>query len=93
MRELNRKLSPASLNNYAAELQLFQKVLAQKRSDTNKIYSLHEPHVKCYSKGKEHKKYEFGSKVSILVTQNTGVIVGALNIEQNIHDSKTIAPH
>lgn len=92
VRELNRKLSPGSLGYYAPTLQLFQKVLAQKRSDTNKVYSLHEPHVKCYSKGKEHKKYEFGSKVSILVTQNTGVIVGALNIEQNIHDSKTLAP-
>jgi len=92
VRELNRKLSPVTLGYYATKLQLFQKVLAQKRSDTNKIYSLHEPHVKCYSKGKEHKKYEFGSKVSILVTQNSGVIVGALNIEQNIHDSKTIAP-
>ncbi len=92
VRELNRKLSPVSLNNYATELELFQRVLAQKRSDSNKIYSLHEPDVKCYSKGKEHKKYEFGSKVSILVTQDTNVIVGALNIEQNIHDSKTIAP-
>ena len=92
VRELNRKLSPSSLNNYASELQLFQKVLAQKRHDSNKIYSLHEPDVKCYSKGKEHKKYEFGNKVSILVTQNTGVIVGALSIEQNIHDSKTLAP-
>jgi IS5 family transposase len=92
VRELNRKLSPVCLDHYASTLRLFEKVLAQKRSDSNKIYSLHEPHVKCYSKGKEHKKYEFGSKVSILVTQNTGVIVGALNIEQNIHDSKTIQP-
>ena len=90
VRELKRKLTPDLLNHYANELQLFEKVLAQKRSDTHKIYSLHEPHVNCYSKGKEHKKYEFGSKVSILVTQNTGVIVGAINIEQNIHDSKTI---
>jgi IS5 family transposase len=90
VRELNRKLSPDRLTHYANDLQLFGKVLSQKRSDTNKIYSLHEPDVKCYSKGKEHKKYEFGSKISILVTQNTGVIVGAINIEQNIHDSKTI---
>jgi IS5 family transposase len=92
VRELNRKLPADVLSCYANDLQLFEKVLAQKRSDTNKIYSLHEPHVKCYSKGKEHKKYEFGSKVSILVTQDTGVIVGALNLEQNIHDSKTIEP-
>jgi IS5 family transposase len=92
VRELDRKLSPGALTCYADELQLFKKVLSQKRTDANKIYSLHEPHVKCYSKGKEHKKYEFGSKVSVLVTQHTGVIVGALNLEQNVHDSKTIEP-
>ncbi|MBK8328625.1 MAG: hypothetical protein IPL09_03935 [Bacteroidetes bacterium] len=51
---------------------------------------MHEPHVKCYTKGKEHKKFEFGSKVSILVTQTTGVIVGALNFSGTEHDSKTL---
>ncbi len=35
---------------------------------------------------------EFGSKSSILITQNTGVIVGALNFNENIHDSKTLEP-
>jgi len=53
---------------------------------------LHEPEVKCYTKGKEHKKFEFGSKASILVTQSSGVIVGALNFNENIHDSKTLVP-
>ena len=72
------------------QLKLYQRVLSQKRGDSNKIYSLHEPHVKCYSKGKEHKKFEFGSKVSILVDQNTGIIMGALNFTQTLHDSKTI---
>jgi hypothetical protein len=42
--------------------------LAQNKSDSGKIYSLHEPAVQCISKGKEHKKYEFGSKVSIITT-------------------------
>ncbi len=90
VRELERKLSAEALANYATELALFTKVLLQKRSDSNKIYSLHEPHTLCISKGKEHKKYEFGSKVSLLITQDTGVIVAALNHEQNIHDSKTL---
>jgi hypothetical protein len=34
--------------------------------------------VQCISKGKEHKQYEFGNKVSITRT-DTGVIVGALS--------------
>ena len=64
--------------------------LSQKRGDTDKIYSLHEPHVKCYAKGKEHKKFEFGSKASILVDQHTGIIMAAINFTQTLHDSKTI---
>ncbi len=89
-RELERKLTPQALKKWGSDLELFQQVLAQKKEDSNKIYSLHEPQVKCFSKGKEHKKYEFGSKASFLITQKTGVIVGALNFTENIHDSKTL---
>ena len=89
VRELERKLPPSL---YQDTLTLFKKVLAQKKTDSHKIYSLHEPHVQCISKGKEHKKYEFGSKVSITTTKNTGVIIGAINIEKNVHDSKTLEP-
>ncbi|SRR6266581_212427 len=89
VRELERKLTPGLRED---TLELFKKVLAQKKADTNKIYSLHEPHTQCMSKGKEHKKYEFGSKVSIITTKTTGVIIGAINIEKNVHDSKTLQP-
>lgn len=89
VRELERKLTPGL---YEDTLGLFKKVLLQKKSDNNKIYSLHEPHTQCMTKGKEHKKYEFGSKVSIMTTKTTGVIIGAINIEKNVHDSKTLAP-
>src|SRR5208282_5863871 len=57
-----------------------------------KIYSVHEPHVQCISKGKEHKKYEFGSKVSIITTKNSGVIIGAINIPKNDYDAHTLEP-
>jgi IS5 family transposase len=90
VRELDRKLAPIHL--FRNDLQLFSKVLAQQKTDSNKIYSLHEPHTQCISKGKEHKKYEFGSKVSIMVTKTTGVIIGALNLEKNVHDSKSLEP-
>ena len=71
-------------------MQLFQRILNQKNSDSNKIYSIHEPNVKCFSKGKEHKKYEYGSKISVMVTQKTGVIVGALNFTESLHDTRTL---
>ncbi len=89
VRELERKLPPGQ---HQTNLALFKQVLSQKKTDRNKIYSLHEPHVQCISKGKEHKKYEFGSKVSIITTKETGVIIGAINIGKNVHDSKTLAP-
>ena len=89
VRDLERKLAP---NKDQSMLVLFQRVLAQQRSDSHKIYSLHEPHTQCMSKGKEHKKYEFGSKVSLITTKTTGVIIGAINIEKNVHDSKTLYP-
>lgn len=89
VRELERKLAPGL---HQDTLELFKKILLQKRADSNKIYSLHEPHTQCMTKGKEHKKYEFGSKVSIITTKTTGVIIGALNIERNVHDSKTLQP-
>ena len=90
VRELERKLTPEAMKKHGDDLQLFTRVLAQRRSDTDKIYSLHEPQTKCYTKGKEHKKFEFGSKASLLITQRTGVIVGALNFTQTMHDSKTL---
>lgn len=88
VRELERNLPVGA---YSEEIELFNNVLAQKRKDKNKIYSLHEPEVKCISKGKEHKKYEFGNKVSIVYTQNTGVIVGAMGF-RNEYDGHTLEP-
>jgi len=87
VREMERKLPADSF--YRIELSLFRKVLEQQKKDKHKIYSLHEPEVECISKGKEHKKYEFGNKVSILYTQTTGVIVGACSF-RNPYDGHTL---
>jgi IS5 family transposase len=67
-------------------------VLAQQRQDKNKIYSLHEPHVYCLAKGKEHKEYEFGAKASLIVGKTHGVILGALSLEKNAYDGHTLEP-
>ena len=58
-------------------LSLYQRVLKQKRGDKNKIYSLHEPHIYCMSKGKDHKKYEFGTKASVAKTRDANILIGA----------------
>jgi IS5 family transposase len=87
VRELGRQLTSGK---YTTTLLLFGKVLSQQREDKNKIYSLHEGHVQCISKGKAHKKYEFGSKVSITTTAKSGVIIGALNLPKNEYDGHTL---
>ena len=90
IRELQRKLPGDALARHRETLQLFQRVHGQKRTDKNKVYSLHEPEVLCIGKGKEHKKYEFGRKASLVVTKTTGVIVGALSFAENIYDGNTL---
>ena len=89
-RELRRKLPEGLLLKYELELKLFEQVLSQQKGDKNKIYSLHEPKVYCMSKGKAHKRFEFGSKVSIVLTKNNGIAVGAYNFEENIYDGHTL---
>ena len=64
------------------------------RSQTDKkIYSLHEPHVDCISKGKTHKKYEFDSKVALSIThkKNRGIITSCQSIAGNPFDGHTLS--
>lgn len=88
VRELERKLPEQSA--WRAELDVFRKVLSQTRQSKNKIYSLHEPEVSCIAKGKDHKKYEFGSKVSFAITKTTNVIVSVVTFKGNPYDGDTL---
>ena len=92
VRDLERKMTATQRQNYDHELQLFHRVLNQQRKDTNKVYSLHEPDVRCITKGKEAKKYEFGNKVSLVKTMKSGIIVGALSFKENLYDADTLDP-
>ncbi|MFC1864127.1 transposase [Thermodesulfobacteriota bacterium] len=38
----------------------------------------------------DHKKYEYGSKASIAVTKNSGIIVGAVHFSKNTYDGHTL---
>ena len=90
VRELERALNPTALNTYAKQLENCNKIVAQKKDDKNKIYSLHEPDTACIAKGKAHKKFEFGSKVSFAVVPKANIIVGVRNFNGNPHDSITL---
>ena len=86
VRELERNLG--GRKGYEKMFELYYRVLSQNRKSKNKVYSLHEPDVVCVSKGKEHKQYEFGNKVSILRSWS-GLILGACSF-RNEYDGHTI---
>ena len=92
LRELERKLPAEPLAQYRNEIDFYKSVIAQKRTDKNKIYSLHKPFTACIAKGKAHKQYEFGNKVGIMVNPKSLVILGVQSFSGNPHDSKTIEP-
>ena len=52
--------------SFALLLSLGRLVRAQERGQRGpKVYSLHAPEVECIGKGKAHRPYEFGVKVSV----------------------------
>jgi IS5 family transposase len=68
IRDIRRQIADddALQELFARELNLARRVLAQDRHQRGrKVYSLHAPEVECIGKGKAHKPYEFGVKVSV----------------------------
>jgi IS5 family transposase len=66
------------------------RIYHQQRNDKNKVYSVHSPEVECISKGKAHKRYEFGCKVSVAATSRGGWFVGAKAYHGNPYDGHTL---
>ena len=69
-----------------------RRILEQKREDKHKLYSLHAPEVSCISKGKAHKRYEFGCKVAVVTTSKAGWVVGIDAVSGNPYDGATLKP-
>ena len=90
VRELKRKLNRESLSKQQEKIEIYERVLRQKKEDKNKIYSLHAVEVGCIAKGKESKKYEFGSKVAFAVGQKSNVIKAAVSFTGNPNDNQTV---
>jgi len=74
IRDIDRKIggsaaSPVSQSALQRMLALARRVLEQKQHQRGpKVYSLHAPEVECIGKGKAHRPYEFGVKVSVATT-------------------------
>ncbi len=92
LREIERHVEKDSeLKRMTSEwLSILRGIFEQKRTDSPKIYSVHEPQVECISKGKAHKKYEFGCKVSIVTTHNQGFVLSSEALHGNPFDGHTL---
>lgn len=92
VRDIERKIVDSSnlQERFVPLLETAHRLLSQKRNDKKKLYSLHAPEVECIAKGKAHKKYEFGCKVSIATTSKDNFVVGAQAFHGNPYDGHTL---
>jgi IS5 family transposase len=98
IRDITRKIdgNPWLEEMFGYLLSLARRVRAQERGQRGpKVYSLHAPEVECIGKGKAHKPYEFGVKVSVATTLkrcNGGQFVAHVqSLPGNPYDGHTLA--
>lgn len=90
LRDVERKLDAEAFERHKGAMLLSELVLTQKRKTKNKVYSLHASEVECIGKGKAHRPYEFGVKVSLAVTHKEGFVVGIQACPGNPFDGHTL---
>ena len=98
IRDIRCKIAddPSLGDAFALPLSLARQVRDQRqRQRGKKIYSLHAPEVECIGKGKAHKPYEFGVKVSVAAPVNRckggQFVLHAKALPGNPYDGHTLA--
>ena len=90
IRDIRRKATNID-QELATLLDRADRIRCQQPKDSKKLYSLHEPEVQCISKGKAHKRYEFGQKIAVATTNRSNWIVASRLCENNPYDGHTLA--
>jgi IS5 family transposase len=92
-RDIGRKIAdrPGLTSHFAEPLARVTRLLAQRKTDHAKLYALHAPEVECLAKGKAHKRYEFGVKVSIATTNREGLVLGMMALPGSPYDGHTLS--
>ena len=92
VRDIERKIAGSEMlqSAFSEPSSLARRILSQRRQDRNKVYSIHAPEVECISKGKAHKKYEFGCKVSVVATSRECFVMGMKAYHGNPYDGHTL---
>jgi transposase, IS5 family len=98
IRDIVRKIrAEAELESaFAHPLMLARRVRDQRQHQRGKkVYSLHAPEVECIGKGKKHRPYEFGVKVSLATTLHRSragqFIAHFKTLSGNPYDGHTLA--
>jgi IS5 family transposase len=90
-RKAAAKLDSINYRSLAELLERAKRLLAQTRTSQHKLYSVHAPEVECICKGKAHKRYEFGCKMSVATTNRRNWIVAAGALHGNPYDGHALA--
>jgi transposase, IS5 family len=92
IRNIRRGLAkrPELSSFFTEALRKAELLFAQEKTSGEKLYSWHAPETECIAKGKLHKKYEFGCKVSYTATNRGNFILGAKAFHGRPHDGKTL---
>ena len=91
VRDIERKAGEQVDEQLATYLARAHRLLDQTRDSKGKLYSIDAEEVACISKGKAHRRYEFGCKVSVATTNQGNWVVGVRAMPGNPYDGHTLA--
>lgn len=91
IRDIQKKADLGKHEKLSRLVDLAIRFLEEGKKGQDKLYSVHEPDVKCISKGKAHKRYEFGQKISIATTNKSNWVVGIDFLKGNPYDGHVLA--
>ena len=89
IRDIRRKATDLD-EELSILLDRVDRIRGQQPKDKKKLYSLHEPEVQCISKGKAHKRYEFGQKIAVATTNRSNWFVASRRCKNNPYDGHTL---
>ncbi len=89
---IDQNLTDEQKETDSDKLNFLYNLLEKQNKEKKNLCSIHEPNVACIAKGKEGKKFEFGSKASIVMTKTTSIIIGVKDFQGNPFDGKTLKP-
>ena len=89
-RDITRQVDLSKDPDLAFLISQSHRLLNQEQNTPKKLYSLHAPEVECISKGKAHKRYEFGCKASVVTTCKDPWVLSVNAHHGNPYDGATL---